>query len=85
MIEAFVEHHRRGLPEIVAACGIWIAVILASVLWLVPINNRMVQLSPGSLSGPALREHKHWDALHRLRILALCLAFLAFLFGIFSS
>ncbi|HEY1766401.1 MAG TPA: DUF1772 domain-containing protein [Terracidiphilus sp.] len=85
VIEAFDQRRHSGLPEIIAACTLWAAAILASVLWLVPINNRMIQLRPESPSGTALSEHKQWDALHRVRVSALCLAFLAFLFGVFRS
>ena len=27
-----------------AAAGLWVAVILLSVLWLVPINNRLIEM-----------------------------------------
>jgi hypothetical protein len=50
-----------------------------TVVFLVPINNRMARLSSDSLSETARREHKKWDALHRLRAVAVGVALICFL------
>src|SRR5215470_18908422 len=48
-------------------------VIVFTVVFLVPINNRMARLSSDSLSETARREHKKWDAPHRLRVMGVAL------------
>jgi uncharacterized membrane protein len=75
--EALVRRSQPGLSLLAGAAGVWAAVIVLSLLVLVPINNRMAQLNPGASSDRDLREHKRWDALHRLRVAALCAAFIA--------
>ena len=81
IVEAVIRRHEPGLPLLIAACGIWIAVAVFSVAFLVPINNRMVRLSPESFSETARREHKKWDALHRVRVVAIGVALICFLLG----
>jgi uncharacterized membrane protein len=74
----------RGKPAdflLIVANIIWVVVILVTVLFLVPINNRMVRLNAGSFTEEAKREHMRWDTLHRLRVLALGVAFLCLLIG----
>jgi hypothetical protein len=46
---------------------------LPTVLFLVPINNRMMLLD-GAMNAQAQHDHRTWDSLHRLRILALAAA-----------
>jgi uncharacterized membrane protein len=79
ILEAVIRRHEPGLALLIASCCIWIAVILATVLFLVPINNRMARLDSDSFSQEAKREHKRWDTLHRLRIVAILAAFVCFL------
>lgn len=80
--DATIRRHQPRLAELVAALCIWAAAIIFSLVSLVPINNRITQLSGNSVSEQALREHKLWDTLHRVRVAALCAAFLAYLLGI---
>jgi uncharacterized membrane protein len=77
VVEALVRRSQPGASLLAGAAGVWTAVILLSLLVLVPINNRMAQLSPDAPSDRDLREHKRWDALHRVRVAALCAAFIA--------
>jgi uncharacterized membrane protein len=68
----------RGKPAgllLIIANVIWALVILVTVLFLVPINKRLVQLSAASFNDEAKREHTRWDTLHRLRVLALGVSF----------
>jgi hypothetical protein len=46
-------------------------VIIHTLLVLVPINNRMIQLDSDAFSAEAQRKHMKWDSLHRLRVAAL--------------
>jgi uncharacterized membrane protein len=75
---------RRGGPAVLLiaiASALWAAVILFTILFLVPINNRMSRLNSDSLSEEARREHSRWDRLHRLRVAALGAAMVLFLVG----
>jgi hypothetical protein len=49
------------------------------VLFLVPINNRMMRLDASSFPEESQREHRRWEALHRLRVAALVMAMVCFL------
>ena len=82
VLEIVLRWHEPGLFWLIAASSIWLAVILFSVLLLVPINNRLARLSPDSFSETARREHNKWDALHRGRILAVGVAWICFLLRI---
>jgi Domain of unknown function (DUF1772) len=79
ILEAVIRRHEPGLRLIIVASSIWIAVILFTVLFLVPINNRMARLGSDSFPEQARREHKKWDTLHRLRVAAVGVALICFL------
>lgn len=74
--------HGAGDGLLIAACAIWAAVIVATVLVLVPINNRMMQLDARTFSAEAQREHRIWDRLHRVRVGALVAAGVCFLVAV---
>jgi uncharacterized membrane protein len=75
----FLGHHEAQRWLLSGATLIWIAVIVLTLLFLVPINNRMMQLDPGSFALESRREHHNWDAMHRARVAALTVAFVCFL------
>jgi uncharacterized membrane protein len=56
-----------------AAAAIWAAVIVLTLMFLVPINNRLAR---GSISNSDMAHHEHrrWDAMHRARVVALVAA-----------
>ncbi|QMV18914.1 DUF1772 domain-containing protein [Granulicella sp. 5B5] len=67
---------RRQQPNaalLYTAVTLWALTILMTVLILVPINNRMMQLE-GAISEQSKRDHGKWDTLHRLRVVALAAA-----------
>ncbi len=80
--EAIVHRRESGGLLLIAACVIWCAVIIHTLLVLVPINNRMTQLDSDAFSQEAQREHKKWDSLHRLRVVALVVAMVCCLVAI---
>jgi uncharacterized membrane protein len=82
IVEAVLYRHQATLPLLIAACVIWAAVILLTLLFLVPINNRMMRLAANSFPEAERQQHKKWDARHRLRIAALGASFLCFLIAI---
>ena len=70
-VEAFLRRHDPGLAFLIAASAIWVIVIILTILFLVPINNRMMQLDAGTFPEQAKRAHDRWDMLHRIRVGAL--------------
>jgi len=68
--EAILHRHTAGEDLILAAAAIQIAMILCSIFFLVPINNRLMASQKDWLV-----LHKRWDNLHRLRVAFLTLAF----------
>jgi uncharacterized membrane protein len=79
IIEAIATRHEPGCPLLIAANIIWVVVIVLTVLILVPINNRMMQLDAKSFPEQAQREHRRWTSLHHLRVTALIVAMVCFL------
>lgn len=74
--------HQPGVVLLGVAIGIWIAVIVLTLLFLVPINNRMAQMDADAFTETARREHRKWDTLHRVRVAALAVAMVILLIGI---
>ncbi len=79
---AVLRRQESGEGLLIAACAIWAAVILATILVLVPINNRMMLLDGKAFSVEAQREHRRWDRLHRVRVGALTAAAVCFLVAV---
>lgn len=83
LVEAYLRRHQPGHYLLLAAAGIWAAVILFSIFFLVPINNRIARLSQEAVPDWHT-QHKTWDTLHRWRILSLIVAMVCLLQGILS-
>lgn len=66
---------------LVVAVLLWIAGIIYSVTMLVPINKRIADADPAAASSTTTAEHKHWDALHRWRVVLLVVATTCLLIG----
>jgi hypothetical protein len=60
----------------VISCDLWALVILLTIFFLVPINNRLGALDHHQLSPAEKQAHHQWDAGHRLRVLTLFVALL---------
>jgi len=78
----WLRRHQSVQSLLIAASVIWAAVILLTILFLVPINNRMMRLDPNSFTETQQGEHRRWTALHHLRVLSLCVAMICLLFAI---
>lgn len=65
-----------------AASGIWAAVIILTVIFLVPINNRLARPDGTWPPDQAHRQHQRWDTMHRARVVALAAAFVLLLLGV---
>jgi uncharacterized membrane protein len=83
LIETFLRRHEPGSSLLVTASAIWAVVIVLTILFLVPINNRMMQLAAGAFPEQALRAHQRWDRLHRIRVLALATSMVCFLLAVY--
>jgi uncharacterized membrane protein len=71
LAETVAMRHEPGVVLLSIASGIWALVIVLTVLFLVPINNKLARFEPGSATQKAQRDHHKWDGLHRLRVLGL--------------
>jgi uncharacterized membrane protein len=82
LAETFFRRHQPCVFLLGIACGIWVLVIVLTLLFLVPINNRLAHLESSSAFDKALSDHRKWDTLHRLRVLALTIAMVLSLIAI---
>lgn len=80
--ETITMHRRPAVVFLATASMIWVVVIIFTLMVLVPVNNRIARMDPSSFSQPLRQKHKKWDALHRLRVLALCVSMTLMLVGI---
>ena len=77
--EAVLRRTQAGFSLLIASFAVWAAVIVLTLLFLVPINNRIGALTDDVFSEAVKREHRRWDARHRMRVVALALAMVMFL------
>ena len=84
LAETFVLRHQPHAILLWASIGIWALVIVLTLLFLVPINNRLARLDRVTPAEKALGDHHRWDALHRVRVLALAAAMVLFLAAILN-
>ena len=80
--EAALRHNEAGYLLMIAAISIWAAVIVLTLLFLVPINNRLARVDPDAETEGALTEHGQWDAMHRWRVATLTAAMVCFLIAV---
>jgi uncharacterized membrane protein len=78
----WLQRHQPSQSLLITSSVIWAVVILLTILFLVPINNRMMRLDPNSFTETQQREHCRWTTGHHLRVLALCAAMLCLLVAI---
>jgi uncharacterized membrane protein len=81
VVEAYLRRHQPALTLLLIAVAIWIAIIVYTLIALVPINNRIARLA-GALPEGWREEPKRWDTYHRWRILSLMLAMVCLVWGI---
>lgn len=82
---AILRHRESGFALLFAAIVIWAVVIVLTILFLVPINNRLARVDPDAAVEPALKEHGRWDAMHRWRVATLTAAMVCFLLAVMSG
>lgn len=82
--EMILLRNDAGFRLLGAAAGIWVAVIVLTLMFLVPINNRLAREDSSMTVEHAHREHRRWDAMHRARVLALAAAMVLLLVAVHS-
>jgi uncharacterized membrane protein len=55
--ETVLRYRQTGGVLLLAACAIWAAVIVLTLLFLVPINNRLARIDPDTPPQSAFAEH----------------------------
>ena len=55
--QAILFRHQPQFALLATATGLWTAVIVLTLVFLVPINNRLAQLAPDAPARDALAEH----------------------------
>jgi uncharacterized membrane protein len=82
LAETFMRRQQPGVALLGAASTIWAAVIVLTIVLLVPINTRIANMSSAVFTEALRREHTKWGTLHRWRVLALGSAMICLLIGI---
>ncbi|SPE24916.1 conserved membrane hypothetical protein [Candidatus Sulfotelmatomonas gaucii] len=82
VIEAILLRAQPVIGLLATASGIWAAVIVLTLIFLVPINNRLARQDASWILPEADRQHRRWDAMHRARVVALGAAFVLLLIGL---
>ncbi len=80
--ETIIMRRQPGMAFLAVAIGIWVAVIVLTLILLVPINNRIVKMDSTAFTDSLRREHARWDTLHRWRVLVISVAMICLLVGI---
>jgi uncharacterized membrane protein len=81
-VEASIRRHDAGLAWLVVAASLFALAIVMTLIFLVPINNRIAGAQEEVFPDSLKVEHKTWDLLHRGRVAVLALAMALFLVGI---
>lgn len=79
IVEAILRRNQAGAALLIAACAIWAAIIVLTLFFLVPINNRIARNELADSPESFLREHRKWDTRHRWRVVTLAAAMVCFL------
>ena len=80
--ETITRRQHSGMTLLAAASVIWAAVIVLSLILLVPIASRIAKMDSTTFTESLRREHTIWDALHRWRVLVVSVAMVCMLIGI---
>lgn len=80
--EAYLRRQGPGHTLLTLAVAVWIAIIIFTVILLVPINDRVASSEPGSATWR--EDLRRWDLLHRWRIVFLIVALSCLIAGILA-
>ncbi len=76
-IETWLNWHTPGRDVLLAVTAIWLVVCVATIFLLVPLNTRVAE---GAADWQ--QAHRVWDKRHRVRIAALAIAAVLFLYAL---
>ena len=76
-VETWLYRHTSVFTLLLAASTIWFLTTLATMLFLVPLNNRVIEGGADSKDA-----HRSWDRRHRVRIVALAAASLLLTYAV---
>lgn len=82
LTETFMARHHTSVVLPAIASGIWALVIVLTLIFLVPVNNQLARREATIPIKQAQRDHRKWDTLHRVRVLALIASMVIFLASI---
>jgi uncharacterized membrane protein len=82
LAETFLARHQATVVPAATASGIWMLVIVLTLVYLVPINNRLARAEASEMTPVEERHHRKWDRLHRWRVAALTAAMVMFLISV---
>jgi uncharacterized membrane protein len=69
-------------PWLLASCVLWAIAIVSTIIWLVPINNRVAAWTAETSPSSWREDRKRWDRLHRWRTLLLFVALACLIAGV---
>lgn len=75
--ETWLCRHTHDFSILLTATVLWFLATLGSILFLVPLNNRVIAASPGWQEA-----HRTWDGRHRVRVAVLAVATLLFTYAL---
>ena len=81
-VEASIHRNDAGIAWLVVASSLFALTIVLTLIFLVPINNRIAGTQEEVLPDSLKEQHNTWDLLHRGRVLVLAVAMMLFLVGI---
>jgi hypothetical protein len=84
LMESAVRRHLPQVHLVWAASFIWAVVIVLTLIFLVPINNRVASASPSEFTEKLRQEHSLWNVLHKCRVVVLVLSVVMFLLGVLA-
>ncbi len=82
LVETFMARNQTSMVLPAIASGIWALVMALTVIFLVPTNNKLARTETSTPVTLVQRNHRKWDALHRVRVLALIASMVIFLASI---
>ena len=81
LVQTFMVRHQAVVVPAAVASGIWALVIVLTLMYLVPINNKFAREETAGVTA-AERDHRRWDGMHRWRVAALTAAMVIFLMSV---
>jgi amino acid transporter len=82
VVDASIRRHDDGIGWLVVAAALFALVIVLTLIFLVPINNKIAGAQENVFPATLKEQHATWDLLHRGRVLMLAIAMVLFLVGI---